>query len=64
MAIKGLWGSYFSKQQKGILLKWPKKLFAKVELVASEPVPAEAATAGRLQEIVTDLFSANPETNP
>ena len=57
MAIKGLWGSYFSRQQKGMLLKWPRKLFAKVELVASAPVPAEQATAKRLQEIVEMLFS-------
>lgn len=57
MAIKGLWGSYFSRQQKGILLKWPRKLFAKVELIASEPVPASQASAKRLQEIVEQLFS-------
>jgi 1-acyl-sn-glycerol-3-phosphate acyltransferase len=60
MAIKGLWGSYFCRQQKGILLKLPKKLFAKVELVASTPVPAEEATAKRLQCIVEDLFAENP----
>ena len=57
MALRGLWGSYFSREKQGVLLKWPRKLFAKVDLVASSPIPPEEATAKKLQAVVQSLFN-------
>jgi len=64
MALRGLWGSYFSRQQQGILLKWPKKLFARVDVVASEAIAPDEASATKLKEVVETLFEDNqPKTN-
>lgn len=45
MALRGLWGSFFSHQGRGIFLTAPKKLWAKIAVVAGDPlIPAEATT--------------------
>lgn len=56
MALRGLWGSFFSRRygpamSKPLLLRW----LAKVELVVGEAVPPERGTPEYLQEVVTDL---------
>lgn len=56
MALRGLWGSYFSRRHgpamsRPSLLRW----LAKVELVVGEPVAPENGTPEYLQEIVTEL---------
>ena len=56
MALRGLWGSYFSRRygpamSKPLLLRW----LAKVELVVGEAVPPEKGAPELLQEIVTEL---------
>ena len=56
MALRGLWGSFFSRRygpamSKPSLLRW----LAKVELVVGEAVPAERGSPEYLQEIVTEL---------
>ena len=56
MALRGLWGSFFSRRygpamSQPLLLRW----LAKVELVVGEPVPPEMGSPEHLQEIVTDL---------
>lgn len=56
MALRGLWGSFFSRRygpamSKPSLLRW----LAKIELVVGHPVPPEQGSPESLQEIVTDL---------
>ena len=56
MALRGLWGSFFSRRHgpamsKPSVLRW----LAKVEIVVGEAVPPELGTPEYLQEIVTTL---------
>lgn len=56
MALRGLWGSFFSRRygpamSQPMLLRW----LAKVELVVGEAVPPEKGSPEYLQEIVTEL---------
>ena len=55
MALRGLWGSWFSRKGGGALRKWPRRLRARVELVAGAPVPADRATAQLLEQKVREL---------
>ncbi|MCU1716866.1 MFS transporter [Pseudomonas sp. 5P_3.1_Bac2] len=52
MALQGLWGSFFSRSPgKG----WFKRVWSRVTLSASEPVPAELAKREWLRERVSEL---------
>ena len=55
MALKGLWGSFFSHKDGGALTKLPKRFWSQVDLVASDPIPANQVTASLLQEKVALL---------
>ncbi|MEJ2681749.1 MAG: MFS transporter [Gammaproteobacteria bacterium] len=59
LALRGLWGSYFSRQQQGVILKWPKKLFARVDLIAGAPIAPEHASLQRIQNAVETLLKPN-----
>jgi 1-acyl-sn-glycerol-3-phosphate acyltransferase len=56
MALRGLWGSFFSRRH-GPAMSRPSlmRLFARIELVVGEPVPPEKGTPEYLQEIVSGL---------
>ena len=56
MALRGLWGSFFSRRY-GPAMSKPSLLrpWAKIELVVGVPVPAQRASPEYLQEIVTEL---------
>lgn len=54
MALKGLWGSFFSHQGQGIF-KSGKRFWSKIEIVASEPIDADKASARALQYQVERL---------
>ena len=56
MALRGLWGSFFSRKD-GPAMSRPLRrgLFSSIALVASAPVPPEQATPDNLQRIVTEL---------
>jgi len=56
MALRGLWGSFFSRKDGPAMSKPLRRgLFSKIALVASAPVPPEAATPDNLQRIVGEL---------
>lgn len=55
MALRGLWGSFFTKANALALKKLPGKLWRPVELAVSAPVPPEQAKAKKLHEIVLRL---------
>ncbi len=56
MALRGLWGSFYSRRD-GPAMSKPSLLrpWARIELVVGEPVPAQRASPEYLQEIVTEL---------
>lgn len=59
LALKGLWGSYFSREGGKACLKLPKRFWSKIEIVAGEPVPAVEATSGSMYEKVLALRGAD-----
>ena len=55
MALRGLWGSFFSRHGGPAMRKWPTRFWSKIALVAGAPVPPEAVTADGLRERVREL---------
>ena len=56
MALRGLWGSYFSRKDGPALSRpFRRGLWSPVDLVIGEPVPAAEATAAGLRERVLAL---------
>ena len=53
MALKGLWGSFFS--HAGGVFRNPSRFWSRVEIVAGQPVDGEQVTAQDLREFVADL---------
>ena len=41
MALRGLWGSFFSKKGGPAMLKWPRRLWSKIALVVGPPIAPE-----------------------
>jgi hypothetical protein len=60
MALRGLWGSFFSRVEGGRAMVRPfrRGLFNRVELIVGAPVAHEAATANALQAQVAALRGA------
>ena len=56
MAIRGLWGSMFSRKHSSVgRLRLPRKLRSKIDLIAEAPIPAEQATAEVLEAKVREM---------
>jgi hypothetical protein len=55
MALRGLWGSFFSRKDGAAMLKMPRRAWSKIELVASAPVPASEVRAADLQARVAAM---------
>ena len=56
MALKGLWGSFFSRKNGAAMTRpFRRGLFSKVSLAVAAPVAPTAATPAALQEIVSAL---------
>ncbi len=55
MALRGLWGSFFSHKGSSAMTRLPRRFWSKVELVASDPVPAAQANATLLRDKVLAL---------
>ncbi|MFP4390934.1 MAG: 1-acyl-sn-glycerol-3-phosphate acyltransferase, partial [Desulfococcaceae bacterium] len=55
MALRGLWGSFFSRARGSAMSRPLARFWSKVELVADEPIPGEAVTAETLREKVLEL---------
>ncbi|WCE30594.1 MFS transporter [Vibrio sp. SCSIO 43137] len=55
MALKGLWGSYFSRYRGRACKGLPGRFWSKLEIVAGEPVNASQASSNLLQEKVAEL---------
>ena len=54
LALKGLWGSFFSHKEGRAFQKWPKRFWSRVEVVAGEPLLSDA-TQDQMREAVLRL---------
>lgn len=54
LALRGLWGSFFSRKS-GTAMRIPRGILSKIELVAAPAVAADAAAPEHLQSIVYSL---------
>jgi hypothetical protein len=55
MALRGLWGSLFSRSEGRAFLKLPRGFFSRIELAVGPPIPAPAVTPERVQEAIRNL---------
>ena len=55
MALRGMWGSFFSRKGGKAMLRLPRRFWSRIEVVAGSPVPAQLATADLLQQKVAAL---------
>ncbi len=56
MALRGLWGSFFSRKGGAAMTRpFRRGILSRLELVVGEPVPPERATPEGLQQMVTAL---------
>lgn len=56
MALKGLWGSYFSRSKDGRACHgFPQRFWSKVEIEAGQPVQPKDATTEYMFEKVSEL---------
>jgi len=55
MALRGLWGSLFSRKGGPAMLKLPRKLFARIDLVVGNVYAPEDVTMEKLQADVLAL---------
>jgi 1-acyl-sn-glycerol-3-phosphate acyltransferase len=56
LALRGLYGSFFSRRGGTTpMSRLPRRFWSKIEIVATTPVAGEQATAANLQEIVQGL---------
>ncbi len=56
LALKGLWGSFFSHKDGNPMCKWPRRFLSKVTIEAGIAVPAADATPERLRHDVLQLL--------
>jgi 1-acyl-sn-glycerol-3-phosphate acyltransferase len=54
LALRGLWGSFFSRRA-GAAFRMPRGILSHIEIIAAAPVAAQLATPEHLQGIVTQL---------
>ena len=55
MALRGLWGSFFSRKGGPAMRRPFRRLWSRIELVCGAPVPPALATAPALEAAVLDL---------
>ena len=58
MALRGLWGSFFSRKDGRAMSRPFRRVSSRIECVCGEPVPAAQVTAAVLQERVAALRGA------
>ncbi|NOH79178.1 MFS transporter [Vibrio sp. RE86] len=55
IALKGMWGSYFSRYKGSACKGLPTRFWSKIEIEAGEPVPADMASTKSMHEKVSNL---------
>jgi 1-acyl-sn-glycerol-3-phosphate acyltransferase len=60
LALRGMWGSIFSRRDSALhRTRLPRRFWSKIELVGGAPVPAVEASAAAMQARVTELRGDN-----
>jgi hypothetical protein len=58
MAVRGLWGSIFSRADSAVgRMRLPRRFRSRIELVIDKPIPPEQAKASVLEAKVRELRS-------
>ncbi len=60
LALRGMWGSFFSRRYGKAMTHFPRRFWSRIELAAGEPVPAAQATSVLLRERVMALRGDRP----
>jgi len=55
MALRGLWGSFFSRKGGAAMKRLPRRFWSKIALAIGAPIAPEQVDAAGLQTIVADL---------
>jgi 1-acyl-sn-glycerol-3-phosphate acyltransferase len=55
LALRGLWGSFFSRKKGSALSRWSRGFRSRVEVIAGEPVAPQGVTAEYLHDLVSSL---------
>jgi hypothetical protein len=55
LALRGLWGSFFSRSHDGKAMRRWRGMFSRIALVAAPPIPADRVTLEGLQASVLAL---------
>jgi hypothetical protein len=55
MALRGFWGSFFSRKKGAAISRWKRGFRSKVEVIAGYPVPPQEVTAEYLYKVVSRL---------
>lgn len=56
MALRNVWGSYFSRKGGAAIKKLPRRFWSAISLEIGKPVPPEQVTAAGLQILVQELL--------
>ncbi len=64
VAMRGLWGSFFSYAGGPPLRKWPRRFWSRIEVVIGAAVAPSAATANALRARVAELLGASSPLTP
>ena len=56
LALRGLWGSFFSRKGGAAMARLPRRFWSRIELIAGAPRSPDQATAKLLQEDVAQLL--------
>ena len=60
MALRGLWGSFFSRRYGKAMKHFPRRFWSRIELMVGEPVAPEQATSALLRKQVVALRGDRP----
>ncbi len=55
LALRGLWGSFFSRKYGNAMHHFPRRFWSHIELIAGDPILPAAVNAEGLRDIVVDL---------
>ena len=55
MALRGLWGSFFSRKYGSAMQSFPRRFWSKITLVVDKVIPANEVTAEKLEAKVLEL---------
>ena len=55
LALRGLWGSFFSRKEGAAISRWTRGIRSRIELIAGDPLAPQGVTAEYLHDVVSEL---------